>query len=615
MAKLLKIDLSRESIEVQDITELQKDYIGGLGINTKLAYDLIPPGADPLGPENILLFGAGTLVGTMLPTASRSEATAKSPLSGRFGTANAGLYFGASLKFAGFDHIAIQGQSKRPVFISVSDGNVEIEDASHLWGKDTWETIDEIRSRKGAEFQVAGIGQAGENRVRYASIQNGYHSAWGRTGLGAVMGSKNLKAVAVHGTQDIQIHDFTGFLKIMKEAFRKVREDDSFGYTRRYGSMVVSDLYERIGLHAGKNFTSGSVENWDATRGRRTFAKEFKEKDLACFSCPIACQHWSKVKEGQFKGYENKGVEVAWVVEFGGRLGLETIPEILHCAELCQKYGMDVVSAAATIAFAIELVQRKLLNKESVGFDLQWGNLEGVSRLMEQIAAREGIGDLLADGVKVASRKIEGAREYAFHIKGLEMPARDPRGKWDVWILGYLTSTRGGDHLRTRSPTDILTGKMGNYLEEPLAAPVEFVAGLDMPQQLKQAVFGDPPSRVDIPMMAQYAESLSTILNSVGLCNRPPVLRSLGPDFCARALSLVTGIDYTAEQLLRSAENIWDLQHRFNVSEGETMEDYRLPSRFHEEELPIGSTTKRRLDKDKIDQIVRRYFSLRGWDV
>ena len=329
MAKLLKIDLSRERIEVQDITDLQKDYIGGLGINTRLAYDLIPPGADPLGPENVLLLAAGALVGTMLPTACRSEATAKSPLSGRFGTANAGLYFGATLKYAGFDHIAILGRSKRPVYISINDGNVEIEDASRLWGNDTWQTIDKIRSDKGDEYQIAGIGQSGENLVRYASIQNGYHSAWGRTGLGAVMGRKNLKAVAVHGSQDIKIDDFSGFLKIMKEAFRKVREDVSFGYTKKYGSMVVSDLYNKLGMHAGKNFTSGYVENWEETRGRRAFAENFKERDLACFSCPIACAHWSKVKEGPFKGYESKGVEVAWVVEFGARLGLETIPEIL----------------------------------------------------------------------------------------------------------------------------------------------------------------------------------------------------------------------------------------------------------------------------------------------
>jgi aldehyde:ferredoxin oxidoreductase len=614
MAKLLKIDLSRESIEVQDITGLQKDYIGGLGINTRLAYDLIPEGAEPLGPENVLLFGAGALVGTMLPTAARSEATAKSPLSGRFGTGNAGLYFGASLKFAGFDHIAIQGKSKRPVFISICDGDIEIEDASPLWGKDTWQTIDRIRASKGEEFQVASIGQAGENMVRYASIQNGYYAAWGRTGLGAVMGSKSLKAVAVHGTQDIKIPDFTGFMKIMKEAFRKVRDDASFGIMRKYGSMAASDPANRGGVLAARNFQSGSVENWEETRGRRVFAEKFKEKDLACFSCPIACAHWSKVKEGRFKGYEAKGVEVAWVMEFGARVGLETIPEILRCAEMCHRYGMDVISTASNIAFAIELYEKKFLKRESIGRHLEWGDLDGVSRLMGQIAAREGIGDLLADGVKSASQKIEGAQDYAFHIKGVEMPGRDPRGNWDVWTLGFLTNTRGGDSLRTRPPTDGPTDKVGTYREQPLAVPLEFVAKLDMPQRLKEEIFGDPPSKVDIPIMAQYAESLSTIFNSVGLCNRPTVLRSLGPDFCARALSLVTGIDYTAEKLLRIAEDIWDLQHQFNVREGEAMDEYMLPYRFYEEDLPAGTTTKRRLDKGRVDKIVKRYFSLRGWD-
>jgi len=274
---------------------------------------------------------------------------------------------------------------------------------------------------------------------------------------------------------------------------------------------------------------------------------------------------------------------------------------------------MDVWSTASSIAFGIDASHRGMLSTESVGKDLEWGDLEGISRLIKQIAVREGVGDLLAEGVKIASQRIGSAQDYTFHVKGLEIPGRDPRGKWDIWMLGYLTSTRGGDHLRTRAPTDSLTAEVGNYLEEPLVAPAEYVAGLDMPREIKKDIFGDPPFRADIPLLAKYSEDLSSIINSVGLCNRPPVLRSLGPDFYARALKVVTGIDYTAEELLRIGENIWNLQHQFNLREGETGDEYVFPHRFYEEDLPAGPITKKRLDKKQVDQAVQRYFSLRGW--
>ena len=614
MSKLLKIDLSKESIDIIDITELQKDYVGGIGINTKLACDLIPPGINPLSPENVLLFGVGALVGTLLPSASRTEATAKSPLSSRFGTANSGAYFGASLKSAGFDHIAILGRSRQPVCIIINDETIKIEDASLLWGKDTWQTVDEIRTSKGSEFQIASIGQAGENLVRYASIQNGYSCAWGRTGLGAVMGSKNLKAIAVNGTQDVKISEYSGFLKIMKEAFKKVKGDAFFDKTRMYGSMLASDSYNEVGYHGACNFKSGYVEKWEETKSRDAFTESFKAGDIACFSCPVACAHWSKVKEGKFKGYEARGVEVAWVLEFGSRLGLDTIPEILRCAELCHRYGMDIISAAGNIAYIIDVYERGQLTKNSVGVDLKWGDLEVLSWLLGKIAAREGIGNLLADGVKVASQRIKGTQDCAFLLKGVELPAQDPRGKWDTWTMGYLTNTRGGDHLRSRSSADIIPGAFKNYLEGPLGPPVEFITDLDMPQQLKERIFGNPPSKADIPLLTKYGEDLTTIFNSVGLCIRRPLLRSLGPDIIARALSVVTGIDYTAEGLLQIGENIWNLQHQFNLREGETKAEYVFPQRFYEEDLPAGSMTKSRLDRDQVEQAVKRYFSLRGWD-
>jgi aldehyde:ferredoxin oxidoreductase len=613
MFKLLKIDLTEKTINLEDATDLHRDFLGGVGVNTKLLYDLNPGGIDPLGPENNLIFGAGTFVGTLLPTAARTELTAKSPLSGRFGTSNSGGLWGAALRFAGYSHIVLKGKSPAPVYLTIDNDRVKIEDATHLWGLNTRETVDRIRKEKGKDFQVAGIGPAGEKLVRFASVQNNYHGAWGRTGLGAVMGSKNLKAIAVRGTGEIRVADRRRFAGIMTEAFKKVINHESFGYTKRYGSMVVADPYNKIGALPGHNFTCGSFDDWEETRGRKVFEKGYKEKDLACFSCPIACTHWTNVKSGKYRGYEYKGLEVSFLLEFGAKLGIKENAEMLKCAELCNLYGMDVISASGVIAFAIEANQNGLLGKSGREVPHAWGDYPGIYRLLDSIGNRKGVGDLLAEGIKRASAKIPGSGHYAMQIKGVEMPVRDPRGKWDVWMLGYLTNTRCGDHLRTRSPVDNLLGGVINPFEEKISVSVELINDLDMPEALKKEIFVDPPSKVDIPRMAKYSEDLITIINSTGLCIRPPVHRALGPGFYARALTALTGHPYTAQEVMKASSNIWDLQHQFNLREGEKIDEYVFPDRFYDEPLPAKSGIKPPLQRDVINAVLKRYFKAREW--
>jgi len=613
MFKLIKIDLTGKKIAIEDATDLHRDFLGGLGVNTKLLVDLTPPDAEPLGPDNNLVFGAGTFVGTLLPTAARTELTSKSPLSNRFGTSNSGGLWGAALKFAGYSHIVVTGKSPAPVYITIDDDQINIEDATHLWGLNTCVTVDRIKREKGSDYQVAGIGPAGEKLVRFASVQNNYHGAWGRTGMGAVMGSKNLKAVAVRGTGKVRVADRRCFAGIMTEAFKKVIRDSSFGYTKRYGSMVVADPYNKIGALPGYNFTCGYFDDWVDTRGRRVFEKKYKEKDLACFSCPVACTHWTNVKSGKYSGYENKGLEVSFVLEFGAKLGIKEIAEILKCAEVCNLYGMDVISASGVVAFAIEANRNGLLGEFGVEVPGAWGDFPGIIKLLENIGQRKGIGDLLAEGVKRASLNIPGSDRYAMHIKGVEIPVRDPRGKWDVWMLGYLTNTRGGDHLRTRSTVDNLLGKVRGYFEEEIAVSENTVNNLNMPKYLKEEIFGAPPFKVDIPRMAKYAEDLITIINSTGLCIRPPVHRTLGADFYARALTAVTGHHYTEQEVMKIASGIWDFQHEFNVRAGEKIEDYVFPDRFYEETLPVQSGTNPPLPRDVVNRVLQSYFAVREW--
>ncbi len=611
MFKIIKIDLKEKKIDIIDAADLHRDFIGGLGVNTKLLFDLTPPGADPLGPENNLIFGAGALVGTLLPTAARTELTAKSPLSSRFGTSNSGGLWGAALKFAGYSHIVLTGKSPTPVYVTIDNEQIRIEDASHLWGLNTCDTVNRIKHVKGRDYQIASIGPAGEKLVRFASVQNNHHGSWGRTGMGAVMGSKNVKAIAVRGTGEVRVADRRSFAKIMTEAFNKVISHESFGYTNRYGSMVVADPYNKIGALPGHNFTRGYFDDWVETRGRGFFESKYKEKDLACFSCPIACTHWTNVKSGQYQGYENKGLEVSFLFEFGAKLGIKEMADILKCAEVCNLYGMDVISASGVIAFAIEANQNGLLGKSGAEVPVKWGDFPGVIKLLENIGQRKGIGDMLAEGIRLASSNIPGSAKYAMHIKGVEMPVRDPRGKWDVWMLGYLTNTRCGDHLRTRSPVDNLLGKVRNFFEEDIAVSEDTVNKLDMPELLKKEIFGDPSFKVDIPQMAVYSEDLITIINSAGLCIRPPVHRALGPGFYARALAAVTGHPYTEQEVMKAAADIWRLQHQFNVREGEKIEEYAFPDRFYEEALPVQSGTKSPLPREIITAVLQSYFKAR----
>ncbi len=615
MAILLTVDLGEGSTRQEQDDSLRQEYLGGLGINTRLLFDRTPAEADPLGPENVLIFGAGSLAGTLLPTACRTDVCAKSPLSGLYGSANAGGEWGAQLRYAGIDHLIFQGRAQKPVYLVIDDAEVRLESAEEIWGKDVWASTDWLKSRHGKDFHVAAIGPAGENLVRFASIQNDYFASWGRTGMGAVMGSKNLKAVLVRGSKPIRVADKKAFTQVRNEAFKRVKNDPSFGFIRRFGSMVVTDPFNAMGALPGHNFTVGYMPDWEQTRGRKVFETKYKERDVACFSCPIACVHWSRVKEeGPDQGYETRGLEVTFVLEFGAKLGLKHVPEIFKCVDLCNLYGMDVVSAAGTVAYLIEAYQNGAVSKDDLGMEPEWGDFDSIYRLLELTAKRQEIGDILAEGAKKAAQKLPGTEQYAMHVNGVELPVRDPRAKMDVWSLGYLTNTRGGDSLRTRSPVEALLGKLKDHQTEELGVDADYIANLDMPERLKKEIFGEPPAGVDIPAMTVYSEDLITIINSVGFCIRPPVLRSLGPDFYARALNAAYGDNFDEDSVLAAAQRIWNLQHDFNRREGESFSSYQFPARFYQEPLPAKDQSHLPLNNKQMLDNIREYMKIRDWE-
>ncbi len=606
---ILRVDLNNNSYRIDDLNEdLCRQYLGGIGFNAKIIYDEVPVGIDPLSAENILVFSAGTMVGSTFPTASRTEVSAKSPMTGLFGTANSGMFFGTQLKNAGFDSIVIEGQAESPQYLHIEDGKVSIKDAGELWGKDSWETID-ILKKKYPGCEVACIGPAGENMVRFACIENSYFDAWARTGMGAVMGSKNLKAVVVRGTQGIKPYNVEKLIEVTWKARKLIESSPFFAPFKSYGSMNAAMPYGNFKALNAHNFSQGCLPDW-----KENFARNKVDPltfgHIACQSCIIACAHWVEIKEGKYKGLRMKDMEVTPTTSFGSGCGM-TLEGSVKAAEMNQRYGMDMVSAAGAAAMAAELYQKGVISREDIGYDLEFGNDEAMLQMFDDIAHRRGIGDILAEGVARAAVRFEQGEASAMHVKGLEIPMIDPRGRTSTWSFGILTNIRGGDHLRCRNPVENLRYNENKYqfLKERFGFEPKMYDALDMPEELKSKAIDMDNDTTDIAIMSYWAEDLINLFNSLGVCIRPPVEHRIGPTILAEAYTAFTGIDIDPVQLMLSAERSWNLMKLFNLREGEKPEDSKFPRRFYEEE--VGG---KKLDDAQINEVLRQYYQARGWD-
>ena len=615
--KILVVDLTSENIETIPIEEeLARKYLGGVGINTKLLFKHMRKGIDPLGPDNVLLFGTGPLVGTFMPTASKTDVSAKSPITGLFGAASSGYQFGSEMKYAGYDHILIKGTSKHPVYLAIQNGSVELRDAAHLWGKDVWEAIDALEAEWGSEdIRVAAIGPSGENLVRFSAIQNGKYDAWARTGMGAVMGSKRLKAIVVRGKGGIRVAKKKQFRELAHELRQEIINSPFFNAVSTYGSMAATGPYGKFGALPGKNFQTGVIEDWFQTRGYKVIER-FSDQMMACPACPVGCAHWAVVKEGPYAGLELKGIEVTMIFEIGAKLFVHDMDGVLRCVETFHRYGIDTVSGCGTIAMLMELYQRRLIDKEKIGFPVEWGDVEAICKLIKMIAEREGIGDILAEGAKRANIALTGNDDYAITVKGLEIPTFDPRSRWSVWTFGFLTSTRGGDHLRTRNPVENLRfpSLTDDYRKEPFEFPKKFYEKIDMPEDLKKKIFDPDLKTTDIVLMQKWCEDLMTVFNSIGICIRPPSLQALGPTSIAKMFQTGVGWDMDAAEVMKAGERIWNLQRLYNLREGETRKDAIFHKRFLKEKLPEGPAEGMVIDKKKVDRMLDDYYGARGWD-
>ncbi|MEM4556551.1 MAG: aldehyde ferredoxin oxidoreductase family protein, partial [Sulfolobales archaeon] len=451
--RMLKVDLTTRSIVKEEIPEqYMREYIGGLGLGARLYYELVPPNAEPLSPDNVVFLMTGPVQGTLIPGAGRGLFISKSPLTNRFFSSNFGGYLTRELKEAGYDCVVITGKSNEPLYLVIDDDVVELRSASKLWGMKTYEVQREIKEVLGdPKFQVACIGPAGENLVRISAIIHDIHAA-GRGGIAAVLGYKKLKAIAVRGSKRVEVAYPDEVLNFFREIARKARNHP---FLVRYGTTAVMETVNKLGGLGTRNWQSEVFEGASKISGQTTIPK-YKVKDYACHSCPIGCVKIQEIREGKYAGIWAKGPEYETLYALGSLTGVDDFPSIVAASRNCDELGLDTISTGVVIAFAMEAYEKGILSREECdGLELKFGNADAMVELIGRIGYRRGwLGNLLAEGVARASSIIGcGSQTFAMHFKGLELAGHSPRAV-KAWTLGYSVGWRGGSHHDAR-PHDI----------------------------------------------------------------------------------------------------------------------------------------------------------------
>lgn len=581
--KVLKADLTKGKISVEELdAEIARKFIGGKGLGAKILYDSLEAGIEPLSPKNLLIFSSGPLTATLAPTSGRWAVVTKSPLTNIFLDSQVGGYFGVTMKLAGFDCIIVEGKADNPVYLWVHDEIAEIKGAVDLWGKGCFETTKTIKKRLGENVSAATIGPAGERLVRYACISVDMYRQAGRGGAGAVMGSKNLKAVAVRSAgRRIEYADPEGFRNTAKKALKTIQENSFVLLRRKYGTPIWVAPVNEAAILPTRNFSTGYFEHADDISGETMRSKIFV-KNGTCYNCSIRCWQYTQVKSGKYGVNELVGPEYETIALMGSNCGVNSIEAIAHANMLCDDLGLGTISTGNVIAFAMECSEKGLLNeRDTDGLKLRFGDADAEIEMVRKIVYRRGLGNILAEGVRRASRKIGGGSEkFAMHVKGLEIPGYDPRGAFGM-ALAYATSDRGACHQRAWTVRAEIEGKLSpRYSTEGRA---KFV---------------------------KDAQDERAMCFSLVLCDFAPLEVSSFVELLNRA----TGFDLTVEDYLKTGERIWNLTRLFNVREGITRKDDGLPARFMVRPLPDGVAKGKVITKRILDEMLDEYYALRGWD-
>jgi aldehyde:ferredoxin oxidoreductase len=599
--KILTVDLTAKQIDVETPSDVfYRTYMGGGCLSLYYLLNKLKPRTDPLSPDNILVFSTSIISGIPMAGITRYTVASRSPLTGCYGESEAGGFWGPELKRAGFDAIIIRGKSKGPVYLYIKDGDAELRDASLFWGLDTGAAQDRIQEDLGDNrIRVALIGPAGEHLVRYACVLNNLKHANGRTGMGAVMGSKNLKAVAVRGTRKVSIADPICIHQINKALVGRMKEHQGSKMLQQLGTPVMLLVLNKMGMLPTRNFTHTQFERADNISGER-MSETISVGNHGCYSCPVRCKRKVKVEADYQVSPRYGGPEYETIASLGSSLGVDDLGTIAKGNELCNRYGIDTISVGMTIAFAMECFERGLINLDDTGgIELSFGNAEAVIEIIERIAFRKGFGEYLADGVKKAAERLGGqALSCALHIKGQEIPLHDPRGKFGVG-LGYAVSPTGADHLE--APHDTSFQQIGPNLS--LLAPLgilEPISALDSGPK-KVAFF-------------RHTQLLFNLWNCLGICNfavTPQGALSLGD--VVKVVNCTTGWDTSLYELLRMSERMLNMARMFNLREGFGRQDDAWPERLFEP-LPDGPLKGQTFTRDDLERAKDLYYEMMGWD-
>lgn len=587
--KILKIDLSKKNFTmIETPKEWMSLYLGGDGFGTKLLYDNLPAKCDPLGEKNVIVISPCLFSGLPISTAGKTIFHFKSPLTDGYGESVMGGAIGAEIRQAGYDSIVITGKAKEPSYIYINNENIEIRSAKHLWGKSTRECPELIKKElKTTRILIACIGQGGENLVKFATVDCEDRQA-GRSGVGTVMGAKNLKAVAVVGDKDIPIAHPQRIKELATEWVEKIKVHPTFAEDTKYGTGEFLEwMSNDRGTLPTRNWKQGQFEG-NKTISPYYWAPKYSKKNKACLSCLKPCGQLFEITEGKYKGTAIDGPEYETLFSLGSCCGNSDIEALSKANELCDIYGIDTISAGGVIGFAMELYERGILTEKDIGMKLNFGNSDAVPKMVEMIALRKGIGNILAEGVRRASEKIgKGSENFAIHVKGQEPPAYDVRGIKGMG-LAFATSPRGACHLRSGAYGLELTGKWWKF------------SGVDR--------FSSKNKGTEIKTM----EDLMTVYDCLGVCKFSRHLFFL--EGFPPIMEAVTGKKYTEDELLKVGERVNNLKKLINLREGFTRKDDSLPKRIMSEPIPEGPAKGSYIKPEELEEMLSDYYNARGWD-
>ncbi len=576
--KILRVNLTEGTAVAEPLNmDYARKYIGARGLGTRYFVEEVDARIDPFSPDNKIIFMTGPLTGTFAGSAGRYNVVTKGPLNGTIAASNSGGTFGPELKYAGWDGIIFEGRASSPVYLSIYNDQVEILPADELWGQDVFAVTDALKAQD-EEAKIACIGPAGEHLVKYACIMNEYHRAAGRSGVGAVMGSKNLKAIVVRGTGGIVVENPAAFLEAAKDARQKLREHPVTGEgLAAYGTNVLVNILNEHGGLPVKNFSEAAVfANAEKISGEWQ-TEHYLVRNKGCFGCSIGCGRVTDIPKGPFKSSgEGPEYEATWT--FGSNLAIDDFEAVCKANFLCNELGLDPITLGGTVACATEMVEKGIIPRSVA--DLRWADGATLVDLVTKTAYREGFGDELAEGSYRLAEKY-GYPEYSMTVKGQELPAYDPRGQQGIG-LNYATSNRGGCHVR-------------GYMTSPEV--------LGIPEKV------DPDTTEGKPALLKLFQDLTALVDSAGLCLFVTFANGL-PEIAAQ-LRTGTGLDLSDDEYLQAGERVWNLERMFNLKAGFTKEDDTLPPRLLHDPMKDGPHKGRVVE---LDVMLPEYYQLRGWD-